>query len=144
MKNKLIYLGGKMTGLSVKEYSEWREKIQDRFYMMDEHYRCFNPAKHFSFEDVEKGIITDKQAMDIDLYKLRRSDLMVVDFRHGSDSLGTMAEIGIAYDHQIPILGICENVQNLHPWIVSMCNKFFENEYDLVFYAAEHYLNEVY
>lgn len=141
MKNKLCYLCGAMSGLTVEEYSTWRKYVQQSLEDIHPEWKCFNPADHFNFEDVDKGIITDKQAMDIDLYHLRRSDIVLYCSNDGGKSLGSMAEIAIAYDHNIPI--ICANlntdVQKLHPWIETMCNKIFVNLDDAIQYIVEHY-----
>lgn len=141
MKNKLIYLCGPMTGLTIEQYSKWRKYVQNEFAEINPSWKCFNPADHFNFGDVEKGIITDKQAMDIDLYHLKQSDIVLYYANDGGKSLGSMAEIAIAYDHNIPI--ICtnpkSNMQNLHPWIETMCNKIFDNLEDAIQFIVEHY-----
>lgn len=137
---KSIYLCGAMAGLTTQEYSEWRNYIQNKFLEINSDWKCFNPAHHFDFVDVTNGEITERQAMDIDLYNLRRSDLVIFD-SYGPKSLGSMAEIAIAYDRKIPVLGINIDHKELHPWIEAMCTKFFDNYNDCIQYAASHFLD---
>ena len=138
---KRVYLGGAMTHLTKDQYSYWRSYVQKMIECGAVNAECFNPANHFDFEDVTNGYITDKQAMDIDLYNLRRSDVLLANFSLFAKSLGTMAELAIAFDRNIPIIGVNASEEELHPWIEAMCTKIFNNLDDAVEYIVNHYLD---
>lgn len=148
MKNIVnrIYLSGSMTGLTLKEQLQWRNKIANA--LEDIGITCYNPPAHFSDAYVDNdltnasGYKSDREVMEYDLWQLRNSDLVVVNFDVGNtQSLGTMAEIAIAYDHRIPILGICKDTSKLHPWQRDMCARIFESDSMLLLYLCNHYLD---
>ena len=66
--------------------------------------------------------------------------MIIVDFANPK-SLGTMAEIAIAYEHRIPVIGLNESGIELHPWQIEMCNKIFSDKNKLVNYVIDYYLN---
>ena len=78
--------------------------------------------------------------MRLDLHKLRNSDLIIANF-NDMYSLGSMAEIAIAYDRRIPIIGLNIDDQELHPWQICMCERIFNDMEDMVDYIQKFYLN---
>ena len=77
--------------------------------------------------------------MEFDLNRLRKSDLIIVNF-NDMYSLGTMAEIAIAYEKKIPIIGLDVDKQELHPWQIEMTNRIFDNMSELFEYLENFYL----
>ena len=69
--------------------------------------------------------ITQHEGMEFDLNRVRSSDLIIVNF-NDVYSLGTMAEIATAYERRIPIIGLNENNQDLHPWQTEMLIEFLK------------------
>ena len=53
-----------------------------------------------------------------------------------------MAEIAIAYEHRIPIIGLVskENESLLHPWQKEMCSRFFTDIDEMLDYVEDYYL----
>lgn len=134
-----IYLAGGMTGLTIEEQNNWRTYVIENLrYKTSRRINCFNPVMYYSIED--STIENDKEAMIFDLYKLSKSDLLIVNF-NSVYSLGTMAEIAIAYSKGIHIIGINENNSELHPWQINMVTKMFNDIDDAIEYTAEYYLN---
>ena len=78
--------------------------------------------------------------MEFDLHKVRGSDLIIVNF-NDVYSLGTMAEIAIAYERKIPIIGINLKNQDLHPWQIEMTNRIFTDIDKMIDYVKEYYLS---
>lgn len=143
MQSFKVYLAGGITGLSRKEANDWRFEFYKRILEGDSYYGykykldVFNPVIYFSpFEQLHD---TEREAMDFDLNHLRKSDLIVVNF-NDAGSLGTMAELAIAYDRRIPVVGLCEDRQSLHTWQIEMVDRFFENMDDLIKYLVNFYL----
>jgi hypothetical protein len=56
-------------------------------------------------------------------------------------SLGTMAELAIAYEKGIPVIGLNEKEQQLHPWQYCMTSKVFTNMDDMLDYIKRYYLD---
>ena len=78
--------------------------------------------------------------MRLDLSKLRKSDLVIVNF-NDPKSLGTCAELAIAYNMKIPIVGINENNQELHPWLNEFTMRMCSDIREAVDYTVEFFLN---
>ena len=142
MRECNIYLSGAITGIPDKEAYEWREKIEDVFYELDlPNVHIFNPVKHFTNFQLEMGLITDEELMKFEIDKLRNSDIVLYNCHHPK-SLGSMAELSIAYDRNIPILAFNENREELHPWIKHMCTKIFDNQTMMIVFLVEHFIND--
>lgn len=142
MENFHIYLAGGMEGLEWSKQIKWRMSIEKELEKFDYRYKPIicSPPNYFNFENPTHD--NEREVMEFDLNKVRNSDLVIVNFTHKPISLGTMAEISIAYDRQIPVLGICEDDNIiLHPWQKEMCLRIFSNMEDLTDYVIHYYLN---
>ena len=131
-----------MSDLSFEEQSKWRKQVQDAIKYGDYHYEkkptFFNPINYYNLEEVRYR--SEREVMEFDLYKVRNSDLCICNFNDPA-SLGSMAELAIAYDRRIPVIGLCENNEKLHPWQEEMIVKKFTDIKDLAFYVIDYYLN---
>lgn len=137
-----IYLAGDMEGLKWNKQIEWRTLIEKELGKFDYRYKPIicSPPNYFNFENPTHD--NEREVMEFDLNKVRNSDLIIVNFTHKPISLGTMAEISIAYDRQIPILGLCEDENiKLHPWQKEMCLRIFSDIQELIDYIINFYLN---
>ena len=141
MEKVKIYLSGAMGSLSFDEQSKWRRQIMDA---INFNYDCkkkpvfFNPVNYYNFEEVRYK--TQREVMQFDLNGLRHSDLVIVNFNDPS-SLGTCAELAIAYDMKIPIVGINKDNKELHPWLECFCDRMCESVKEAVEYVVEFHLN---
>lgn len=136
-----IYAAGAITGLTNAQHFVWRDKLA--FLINDctcGKWNVFNPSIHIS--EVEEFNMKEREAMDYDLFHLLRSDLMVVNFNYNPASIGTVAEMGAAYTHQIPIIGLNETNEKLHPWQIEMCLRIFTNIDMMINYLCDHFINE--
>ena len=137
-----IYLSGGMGNLSMEEQSKWRSQIIDAIKFGD--YHCekkpvfFNPVDYYNFE--EKKHKTEKEIVDFDLNAVRNSDLIIVNF-NDPKSLGTCAELAVAYDRHIPIIGINKDGAELHPWLTEFTMRMCESVREAVEYAVDFFLN---
>lgn len=143
MKRFNIYLAGAMQGISYKESNIWRMEITTNLqnyasYRTKYNVDVINPNNYYNFSEVTYD--SEREVMEFDLNKVRHSDLIIVNFKH-PQSLGTMAELAIAYEHRIPVIGLNESGIKLHPWQIEMCNKIFADKNKLVNYVIDYYLN---
>lgn len=141
METLKIYLSGGMGSLSWEEQSKWRERVIDAIKF---NYDCakkayfFNPVNYYNFTDVRHH--TEREVMEFDLNALRNSDLVIVNF-NDPNSLGTCAELAVAYEMKIPIIGINKGNKSLHPWLVEFTNRMCGDIKEAVEYVVEFYLN---
>ena len=107
METCRVYLSGGMGNLSFEEQSKWRKQVINAILYGDYHYEkkpiFFNPVDYYNFTDVRYK--SEREVMQFDLNALRHSDLVIVNF-NDPKSLGTCAELAIAYEMKIPIIGI--------------------------------------
>lgn len=137
-----IYLSGGMKNITLEEANSYREYIKNDILDEKDAYKysvdIFNPCKAFNYED-ENSYKSNRQVLAYEMYMLRTSDLVLVNF-NDSSSLGTMAEISIAYDRNIPVIGINADKNELHDWQVEMCDVIFDSIDEAVSYVKEYYL----
>lgn len=141
METVKIYLSGGMGNLTYEEQSKWRKQIIDAIkYNHDVSKKplYFNPVDYYGFEEIRYK--TQREVMNFDLNALRNSNLVIVNFNDPS-SLGTCAELAIAYDMKIPIVGINKDKKELHPWLECFCDRMCDSIKEAVEYVVEFYLN---
>ena len=146
METLNIYLAGGMQKFGKKDFNEsnyWRVHIEQELMKLDcgRQTRICNPNDYYSFYDNSPRYSTMREVMEFDLNKVRNSDLIIVNF-NDLKSLGTMAELAIAYEHRIPVIGLCseENYPMLHPWQKEMCNRIFGDIDEMLDYVEDYYL----
>lgn len=143
MNSFRYYLAGGMSNLSHEEMLNWREvvidKIENVTSMADTamYPVYFNPVEYYNpFEDFHKN---EREPFEYDLYNLRKSDLVIVNF-NSPNSIGTAMEVAIARENRIPIVGLNENDYDLHPWIVESCVRICDTMDELVNYVTDYFL----
>lgn len=131
-----------MGNLSFEEQSKWRKQIVNDIKFG--HYDCsknvdfFNPVDYYNFEDKQQK--TEREVMEFDLNALRKSDLIIVNFNDPL-SLGTCAELAIAYELKIPVVGINKDEFELHPWLLEFTTRMCESISEAIEYVVSFYLN---
>lgn len=137
-----MYLSGGMGNLSFEEQSKWRKQIIDAIkfggYDYEKKPTFFNPVDYYNFQETRHK--SEREVMQFDLNGLRNSDLVIVNFNDPS-SLGTCAELAIAYDMKIPIVGINKDGKELHPWLECFCDRMCDSIKEAVEYVVEFHLN---
>lgn len=144
MKNLIIYTAGGMGKFGKENFDEsdkWRKYCKQTLenYSCDYKVKVVNPNDFYNFVDEPPRYISEGEVMRFDLHKLRQSDLVIVNF-NDVYSLGSMAEIAIAYDRGIHIIGLNEGNQELHPWQICMCERIFNNIDEMLDYIEDFYL----
>lgn len=125
-----IYLSGAMQDIHKEESVQWRECVKE--FLPD--FECFDPWEHFDFVNQAN----EREVMEYDLWNLRQSDLVIVNFNFVR-SLGTMSELAIAYDRRIPIVGFCDNANELHSWQKLFCMVVLNNLDEVIDYVNYHF-----
>lgn len=142
METFKICLSGGMSGLSFEEQTKWRKQIRDAILFGEYDYQkkpiFFDPTQFYNFE--EKRYKTEYEIMEFDLYNLRNSNLVVVNF-NAPNSIGTAMELMLAKELNIPIIGLNKDKNELHPWLVCCCNRICDDVRELVSHIVDFYLN---
>ena len=132
MSDKLkVFLSGGMTGLTENEACEWRTTFKIEKIIQDDVPFIFIDPSYYYFPSDKTTQEYEKEAMEYDLYWVKHSDLIIVNFNSLS-SIGTAQEIMLAYTLNKPIIGMIEEdkYDQLHPWYKEECLKIFKYESD--------------
>lgn len=127
MSDKLkIFLSGGMTGLTEKEASGWRTSFKLNNIIQGSPFIFIDPTYYY-FPTDKTTQEYEKEAMNYDLYLVKHSDLIVVNFNSLS-SIGTAQEVMYAHILNKPIVGMIEKdkYDQLHPWYREECIKIFK------------------
>lgn len=141
MEKVKIYLSGGMGNLTYEEYSKWRLQIIHAIKYNNECEKkpiFFNPVDYYNFEEVRHR--SEREAMEFDLYNLRNSNLVVVNF-NDIKSIGTAMELMLAKERNIPVIAYGVNGQKVHPWLLECCTRVCDDIRELVSHIVEFYLN---
>lgn len=141
MENFRIYLAGGMQDISFEESQAWRVQISALLTDVESSYKviCTNPNDFYNFQEVKYD--SEKEVRDFDLYKVRHSNLIIINF-NSPKSIGTAQELAIANEHRIPVIGLNTENYQLHPWLVESCDKIFADMNELIDYVRDFYLME--
>lgn len=142
MKRTRVYLSGGMSKFGKENYDEsnnWRVDItRDLVDGSMTEIECFNPNHHFSFKDFDIDKWSEREIMNYDIKQLLQCDVVIYN-ANDPYSLGSMAELAIAYTNNIPIYILNKKKHDLHPWIKNMAEHIFEYENELIDYILNHY-----
>lgn len=142
MDSMKIYLSGGMSGLTSDEQRKWRKQVMDALKYGDidtnKHLTFFNPPDYYNFETISHK--SEKEPFEFDLYQLRTSDLVIVNFNK-PNSIGTAMELMLAKELHIPIIGLNKDGVELHPWLIECCTRMCTDMRELINHVAEFYLS---
>ena len=109
-----IYLAGPMGGVPLNKATAWRQYITRT--LVDQGHTVFDPTaslltKIKSDEKIAASYniigVRTKDTFSIDLYQLRKADVVIADLREWNEkSFGTAFEFGVAWSFGIPIICI--------------------------------------
>lgn len=143
MEDFRIYLCGGMSKFGAENFElgdKWRRYCKKTLEECEANYnvRVTNPNDFYNLKS-DETYDSHLEVLEFDLNRVRKSDLIICNFNDPS-SLGTMAELAIAYEHRIPVVGLLEDECELHPWQVEFCNKLFDNIDYMLDYVEDYYL----
>ena len=148
MKEYKIYLAGGMGKFGKDEFDKgnaWRvycgKELRDfaKNWRTNCTVKVHNPNDYYNFLQNPPLYDNQREVMEFDLNLVRHSDLIIINF-NDVYSLGSMAELAIAYERRIPIIGLNIDRQVLHPWQECMCNRIFNDIDELLDYVEDFYL----
>lgn len=146
MEQVKIYLSGAMGGLTIEEQLKWRTQFKNALkygdYDITKEPIIHSPPEYYPFiEDInESERTTEREVMEFDLYQVRITDIVVVNFTNPS-SIGTAMELAVAREHHKPIIGLNADSVKLHSWLTESCTRVCKSMSELVDHIARFYLN---
>ena len=136
---KQVFLSGAISGVNPEYYHGWRNYVAEKLH---DCCRIVDPTR---FE-----LDGEEETMKTDLWGVRNSDIVVVNFDYNPQSVGTAIEIAEATHWGIPVIGQISAFEKLHPWLRANCTKLFVTpaksyatyEYldDMIWYLKRNYL----
>jgi len=136
MNKRLIYLSGGITNISREKACKWRNEVKSAVKALDLPYVFFDPM---NVTDMAYDNESQCRLMNEELSVLENSTIVVVNLNFpNSMSLGTMAELAVAYRNGISIYAIYDgDVELLHPWQRNMVTWIFKSPEDVADYIAQ-------
>ena len=141
MEKFQIYLAGGMGKFGKENFDKsnvWRTYCKE-ILENGKYVNVVNPNDYFNFLE-EPKYKSEREVMEFDLNKVRNSDLIIINF-NDMYSLGSMAELSIAYEKRIHVIGLDIEKQKLHPWQIEMCNRIFNDIDEMLDYVKDYYLS---
>ena len=134
-----FYIAGGMGGLSIEEQMEWRNDIEDKINQRSSYTLTYFFQPPYYYQPDGDYHRSEREAFMFDLNRLRHSDVVVVNF-NVPKSIGTAMELAVAYENRIPVIGLNENKNALHPWLYECCTRICETREELVTHICDFYL----
>ena len=137
-KDFRIYLSGAITGLSYPEANGWRKEIEKAFTEygnIDVRISFFNPVDKFM------DYYEERFPFRRDLAELRKADLMIINISKNPNSIGSNIEVGIAYEHKIPVIIYNPEKSNIHPWHLEIADAVTTSVSELIDLVKDFYIN---
>lgn len=131
-----------MSGLSYKEYTEWRNRVQKALYSINDgtHVEVIDPAEYYNYEI--KFHQTEKEIMRFELRAVESSSLLIANLDRINESVGSVFELAYAFKNNIPIIGLKEKDDiAIHPWIEEVCDRIETSVDNLAQYIKDYYMN---
>lgn len=134
--NKLnVYLSGNVRNVD-ESFQCWRDTCLD----YSQYYNNLNfidPIKFFNYTN--KKPKTDKQCLDLFIYMIENSNVILVNLDYSNSSIGTAMEIEHAFCKGIPIIGLGWDKLTWYNWIEQRCSIVFEDLEDAISYISSTY-----
>ena len=126
---KTCFLAGAMINSTEKwadRYEvKWRREAYTYFNQYVDGFNVSMPPEFWTTEDYS---CDGKETLRFDMRNIRESDIILVNLKDLESSLSTSDEIFYGYISQKPVIGFCEeeeDVDELHPWKREQMDKVF-------------------
>lgn len=145
MKEFKIYTCGRMSGISYEEQMKWRNDIEYLIKMRTNKSVTFiHPPLFYGYH--EKMHKTEREIKEWELSQICNCDIVIVNVKGISQSIGSHIEIGaidganIVGNKHIAVIGIGEPDDTIHPWIDLSFLRYEKDLIDAADYIAKYLL----
>jgi len=132
MNKTVVYLAGKMSGLTREEMTEWRIEAEDQL----------NNAGMSVLDPTRTILCTNPSAREIvvnNKFQINHSNIVLAEIAFTGISLGTMSEIVYAGTKGKPVISWGKNEVHKYPWISEHTVKHFITLGEALEYIVENY-----
>lgn len=142
MKRKKInvYLSGAVKRVS-NEFQSWRNEcieLTDEDFGIYNLINCIDPTRYFNYSK-NKTPKTEKQCLDLFMWQVEKSDVVLVNLDYSEVSPGTVAELEHAYCNGVPVIGFGKEEYTWYNWAKERCSVVFDNLTDALNYIDTSY-----
>ena len=124
MSKLKIYLSGAIRKVD-ENFQNWRDKCNqikyDGFYI---NLKFIDPNSYFNYTD--KLPKNDKQCIDLFMWQVENSDVLLVNLDYSENSIGTCMEIEHAYCNNIPVVTFGNKPDTWYPWAKERSSVIFD------------------
>lgn len=122
-----------------KEFQDWRTKCVNFWHEAGVYYDLdfINPIAYFNYTD--KLPKTDKQCLDLFMWMIDKSDVLLINLDHSDSSIGAAMEVEHAYCKGIPIIAFGKKKDTWYNWVVERVSIVFDSLDDAVDYINNTY-----
>ena len=131
-----IYTSGATKNVSSEFSKQWRKDVAEYYKNSDYKVNVFIPDNYFMYGTNEPK--TTKQCRAHFLYKVKTSDIVIVNLSETLNSVGTGMEVQKAIDNDIPVIGF--GTKNVYPWLEDSCDVIFDTIQEALEYITEYYI----
>lgn len=133
-----IYLSGaiKNTPLSFQEWRDAASELLDTCSLFV-NVKVLDPNVFFNY--TEKLPKTEKQCLDLFMWLVDKSDLVLVNLDYSNQSCGTCMEIERAFCHNKPIISFGSTPQTWYSWARERSTVIFDTLEDAIQYVWDAY-----
>lgn len=133
MRSLNVYLSGATKNVD-KEFQNWRNRYMEFF---DINLNFIDPIRYFNYTD--KKPKTNKQCLDLFMWQIDNSDVLLVNLDYSEVSIGTAMEVEHAYCNNIPIIAFGEKDETWYSWIVERASVIFDSLEEALCYIDDYY-----
>ncbi len=133
VKNGVVYLAGKISGLSYEDAIKWRAEAAQELKRYG--FSVLDPTLASSTKEM-----TSKSIVENNKYQIRHSDLVLAEFNYEDLSLGTFGEIVFAKGLGLPVVVWGCSKHTVHPWVQEHITVHFKKLTE----AVEHIIGNYY
>lgn len=127
----MVYLAGKMTGLTKEEMSAWRNGAKT---LLAGKFAVLNPV------DIQLSTwLTDREIVDSNKFQILNSDIVLAEMNFPDVSIGTIGEIVFARLNNKPVIAWGRAGFVTNPWIREHITIHFQDLKSAVNYIMENY-----
>ena len=140
--NKLkVYLSGSAKNVN-EDFQSWRNRCQiltDNGYY--EKLDFVDPMSFFNYTNKQPK--TDKQCLDLFMWLIDQSDVLLCNLDYSNVSIGTGMEIEHAFCHDIPIIAFGEKPDTWYNWSETRSTVVFKTLDQAIEYINDTYVKAV-
>lgn len=135
MKKLNVYLSGNVRNAE-DDFQNWRDECFD-YAQYYNNLNFIDPVKYFNYTNKQPK--TSKQCLDLFMYVIEKSDVLLVNLDLSNSSIGTAMEIEHAFCKGVPVIGFGWDKLTWYNWVEERCSVVFENLEEAIIYISGTY-----